>query len=151
MAELIIRKMIDVDAPVETLWKVLTENSFIQQYMFGCVAETDWRAGSPLLWKGVADGKVYVKGDVVAVDAPNRLEYTIIDPEHPEIPDIPENYLTMKCFLRRRGEGGSTLEITQGDYSTVANGQERYQHSLDADDHILVAIKNLAEAQVASK
>jgi uncharacterized protein YndB with AHSA1/START domain len=151
MTELITRKTIEVDAPVETLWKVLTENAFIQQYMFGCCAETDWKPGSPLLWKGAADGKVYVKGTVLAVDTPNRLEYTIIDPNNPAIPDVPENYLTVKYCLKRREVGGSTLEITQGDFATVANGQERYEHSLDPDDHILVAIKKLAEAQPVAR
>src|ERR1700761_7382174 len=110
MPELIIRKSIEVAAPVETLWKVLTDPKYIPQYMFGCVAETDWQPGSPLLWKGAADGKVYVKGEVVAIDAPHRLEYTIFDPNS-TIPDLPENYLTMVYELRSKGEGASALEI----------------------------------------
>ena len=144
MTELSIRKSIDVAAPVETLWKILTDSAFIPQYMFGCVAETDWKPGSPLLWKGAADGKLYVKGHVVAIDAPHHLEYTVIDPNS-TIEDIPENYLTMTYELKGRGEGGSTLEISQGDFSTVANGQKRYEDSAGGGDFILVAIKKLAE------
>lgn len=144
MAALEIRKTIDVDAPLEALWRVLTDNIFIPQYMFGCVAETDWKPGSPLLWRGIADGKLYVKGHVTANDAPHRLVYTIIDPNNPEIADVPENYLTMQYVLRPRGNG-STLEMIQGDYATVANGQERYRHTLNADDGILQAIRKLAE------
>ena len=64
MPELLIRKSIEIDAPVETLWKILTDSKFIVQYMFGCNAETDWKPGSSLLWKGAADGKLYVKGFV---------------------------------------------------------------------------------------
>jgi uncharacterized protein YndB with AHSA1/START domain len=150
MSELLIRKSIQVEASVETLWKVLTENEFIQQYMFGCYADTDWKPGSPLLWKGVADEKLYVKGHVVAIDPPNRLEYTIIDPNS-TIPDIPANYLTMQYILTKRGDSASTLEIVQGDFAKVADGQSRYQHSLDPDDSILVAIKKLAESQPLSK
>lgn len=82
MAGLFIRNTLDVNAPVETLWRVLTSNDFIPQYMFGCLAETDWNPGSPLLWKGAADGKLYVKGSIVSFDAPRRLEYTIIDPNN---------------------------------------------------------------------
>ena len=43
MTELFIRKSIEVNAPADVLWRVLTDNTFIPQYMFGCVAETDWK------------------------------------------------------------------------------------------------------------
>jgi uncharacterized protein YndB with AHSA1/START domain len=145
MAALEIRKTIDVDAPVSTLWKVLTDNEFIQQYMFGCYAETDWMPGSPLLWKGAADGKLYVKGHVAAIDAPHHLEYTVIDPNS-DIEDIPANYLKMTYELKENGEGSSVLEIAQGDFSTVANGEKRYQDVLAGDDHLMVAIKKVAES-----
>ena len=146
MTELLIRKSIEVDAPVETLWKILTDSEFIPQYMFGCNAETDWKPGSPLLWRGAADGVVYVKGHVVEVEAPHHLAYTIFDPNS-NIADMPENYLTMSYDLSERGDGASLLEIKQGDFSTVEDGQNRYRHSLDGDDSVLMGIKNLAEAQ----
>jgi uncharacterized protein YndB with AHSA1/START domain len=144
MAELFIRKSIAVNAPAEALWKVLTDNALIPQYMFGCVAETDWKPGSPLLWKGAADDKLYVKGSVVTVNEPHRLEYTVIDPNNPAIPDIPANYLTMIYEIREQGEG-LVFEIIQGDYSKVAEGQKRYEDTLNGDDYILVKIKELAE------
>jgi uncharacterized protein YndB with AHSA1/START domain len=144
MSELIIRKTVAVAAPVEVLWKVLTDAEFIPQYMFGCNAETDWKPGSPLLWRGAADGKVYVKGEVVAIDPPRHLVYTIFDPNS-TTPDVPENYLTMTYQLSANGDGGSTLEIIQGDYAKVADGQRRYEHSLEGDDSILDGIRKLAD------
>jgi uncharacterized protein YndB with AHSA1/START domain len=146
MTELLIRKSIDIDAPVDTLWKVLTDSRFIPQYMFGCIAETDWKPGSPLLWKGAADGKLYVKGHVVSVEPPDRLVYTIFDPNS-TIEDTPANYLTMTYDLKRRNGRGSVLEITQGDFAAVEDGKRRYQHSLDGDDTVLTGIKKLAEGE----
>jgi uncharacterized protein YndB with AHSA1/START domain len=131
---------------VSTVWKVLTDNDLIQQYMFGCYAETDWLPGSPLLWKGAADGKLYVKGHVVAIEAPHRLEYTVIDPNS-DIEDIPANYLKMTYDLKEDGEGSMVLEIAQGDFAIVANGQKRYEDVMAGDDHLMQAIKKLAEAQ----
>jgi uncharacterized protein YndB with AHSA1/START domain len=150
MPELLIRKSIEVNAPVETLWKVLTDAEFIPQYMFGCNAETDWKPGSPLLWKGAADGKLYVKGKIVAFDLPHRLVYTIFDPNS-TIKDIPANYLTMTYDLKKRGERSSLLEITQGDYAAVEDGENRYKHSLDGDDTVLTGIKKLAESTAAQR
>jgi uncharacterized protein YndB with AHSA1/START domain len=144
MAPLFIRKSIEINAPADALWKVLTDNAFIPQYMFGCVAETDWKPGSPLLWKGAADGILYVKGHVVVVDAPYRLEYTVIDPNNPAVPDIPANYLTMTYEIREEGSG-LVFALIQGDYSKVAEGQKRYEDTLKGDDSILTAIKKLAE------
>jgi uncharacterized protein YndB with AHSA1/START domain len=144
MTALEIRKSIEVDAPAATLWKILTDNQFIQQYMFGCYADTDWKVGSPLLWKGAADGKLYVKGKIVAIDAPHRLAYTIIDPNS-SMADIPSNYLTMTYTLKERGTNKSALEVTQGDFAAVEDGEKRYQDSLGGGDMILPAIKKLAE------
>lgn len=149
MSELFIRKSIDIDAPVETVWKVLTDNEYIPQYMFNCITETDWKPGSPLLWYGAADHKLYVKGRLVTVQAPEVLEYTVIDPNS-SIEDIPANYLNMRWAVGRRGERGSTLDVSQGDYSTVADGQKRYQDTLSGDDTILKAIKKIAEEANAS-
>jgi uncharacterized protein YndB with AHSA1/START domain len=146
MNELAIRKTIEIDAPVETLWKVLTGSEFIKQYMFGCYAETDWKPGSPLLWKGAADGKLYVKGHIVSVEPPRRLVYTVFDPNS-AIADIPSNYLTMTYDLKQRNDHASLLEITQGDFSKVEDGQRRHKDSLDGDDSVLKGIKKLAEAQ----
>ena len=150
MSELVIRKEIEIDAPASTVWKVLTENEFIPQYMFNCVTETDWRPGSPLVWRGAADGKLYVKGNIVAVEAPNLLMYTVIDPNS-TIPDTPANYLTMTFSLKPKKDHSSVLEVTQGDFRTVAEGQRRYQDTLDGDDMVLQGIKKVAEALVLAR
>jgi uncharacterized protein YndB with AHSA1/START domain len=150
MTERFIRKTVAIDAPVETVWKILTDNTFIPQYMFGCHAETDWKPGSPLLWKGAADGKLYVKGHIVAFDPPHRIEYTVIDPNS-TIADIPENYLTMIFALKSEGGNASLLEIAQGDFTTVANGEQRYKDTVGGDDFVLTGIKKVAETQAAPK
>ncbi len=46
MSELVIRKKIEIAASPEKVWKVLTDNEFIKQYMFNCYAETDWKPGN---------------------------------------------------------------------------------------------------------
>ena len=102
MTELLIRKNVEVDAPVEVLWKVLTDSEFIRQYMFGCNAESDWKSGSALLWRGAADGIIYVTGHIVTVEPPYRLVYTVIDPNS-KIADDPSNYLTVTYDLKKRG------------------------------------------------
>jgi uncharacterized protein YndB with AHSA1/START domain len=146
VTELLIRKNIEVNAPVEILWKVLTDSKFIRQYMFGCNAETDWKSGSPLLWRGASDGILYVKGNIASIEPPYRLVYTVFDPNS-TIADKPSNYLTVSYDLNRRGDHRSLLEITQGDFASVENGQKRYEDSNDGDNSMLVSIGKLAEAE----
>ena len=50
-------------------------------------------------------------------------------------------------FWTVRGANASALEMKLGDYSKVANGQQRYDESSGAGDFILQTIKKLAEAQ----
>ena len=78
------------------------------------------------------------------VDEPRRLEYTVIDPNNSAVPDIPDNYLTMIYEIKEQDEG-LVFELIQGDYAKVAEGQKRYEDTLNGDDFILVKIKELAE------
>jgi uncharacterized protein YndB with AHSA1/START domain len=148
VTELLIRQSIEVAAPAEVLWKILTNSEFIRQYMFGCNAESDWKPGSSLLWRGAGDGTLYVKGNIVSIDPPHSLVYTVFDPNS-TMADIPSNYLTMTYKLSSLNDRATQLEITQGDFSKVENGQKRYQDSLGGSE-ILEKIKTLAEQQAHS-
>ncbi len=50
--------------------------------MFNCEAISEWKAGSPLLWKMIHEGKefVAVKGTVAEIRPQQFLAYTTIDP-----------------------------------------------------------------------
>src|SRR3984885_11215502 len=133
MTGLFIHKSVEVEASIGMLWTVLTDSDFIKQYMFGCIAESDWKPGSPLLWKGAADGKLYVKGSVVSIDPPHSLAYTVFDPNSQEA-DVPSNDLTMTYTLKERGDTASSLEITRRDLTRVENGERRCEHSSSGGD-----------------
>jgi uncharacterized protein YndB with AHSA1/START domain len=128
MNKLIVEDTIDVHAPASRVWTILTESTFIRQYMFGCVLETNWKPGSPLLWKGAADGHLYVKGNVVAIDPPHRLEYTVLGADR-KIADVRENYLTTVYELTNN-EGSTRLHVSMGDFSAVVNGKARYDETI---------------------
>ena len=145
---LIVTNEIDIDAPAKKVWAALTEPGWTKQYMFGCVPVTDWKPGSPLLWKGVFNGAeiVAVKGQVVSIDPEKSLIYTVIDPNNPAIPDLPQNYLTVTIRLAEQ-DGKTHLFVSQGDYNGVADGENRYKHTVDGGgwSPILDQIKQLVE------
>ncbi|KAA2245372.1 hypothetical protein F0L74_05260 [Chitinophaga agrisoli] len=147
---LLVKNSITINAPAAKVWDALVNPAQTKKYMFGCETVSDWKIGSPLLWKGTFNGVelVAVKGDIVALVPEKHLAYTTIDPNNADIADVPENYLTVTYDLEEQG-GQTQLTVSQGDYSKVAEGQRRYEETAGSDgwQPILVEIKKLVEAE----
>jgi uncharacterized protein YndB with AHSA1/START domain len=147
--QLIVKNSISIKAPASKVWDALTNPEQTKKYMFGCETVSDWKAGSPLLWKGVFGGKemVAVKGNIVQIDKGKFLEYTTIDPNS-GIADILENYLTVTYALSEV-KGETILTVSQGDYATVGDGEKRYNETIQGGgwNPILIEIKKLLEEE----
>ncbi len=147
--QLIVKNSISIKAPASKVWDALTNPEQTKKYMFGCETVSDWKAGSPLLWKGVFGGKemVAVKGNIVQIDKGKFLEYTTIDPNS-GISDILENYLTVTYALSEV-KGETILTVSQGDYATVGDGEKRYNETIQGGgwNPILIEIKKLLEEE----
>lgn len=146
---LLIKNTISINAAITKVWDALVNPEQTKKYMFGCEALSDWKPGSPLIWQMIHEGKEFipVKGYVVSIEPKKLLAYTVIDPHNPNIPDIPENYLTVTYSLSV-DNGTTLLTVTQGDYNKVAEGQKRYAESYNNGEGwnpILVEIKKLLE------
>ena len=146
---LIVKSTITINAPAAKVWDALVNPEQTKKYMFGCETVSDWKPGSPLLWRGSYEGKemVFVKGNIVEIKPGKFLSYTTIDPNNPALPDIPANYVTVTYDLQEQN-GQTVLNITQGDFSGVADGQNRYTETYNNGEGwnpILVQIKALAE------
>lgn len=149
MEPLIVKSIITIDAPASKVWDALVNPEKTKVYMFGCETVSDWKVGSPLLWKGNYEGQdmVFVKGDILAIEPEKLLTYTTIDPNS-SIDDVSENYLQVTYLLTRENDK-TVLTVTQGDYNTVANGEKRYAEAYNHGEGwnpILVEIKKLVEA-----
>ena len=145
---LIVKSSVFIHASAARVWDTLTNPQQTKKYMFGCEAISDWKPGSPLIWKGVFNGveMVAVKGNIVSIVPNKSLVYTVIDPNNPNIPDIPGNYLTVTCDLDEEGDQ-TLLTVSQGDYSTVAEGPARYEDTRKGGwDSIMDQIKAVAES-----
>ena len=143
---LFIQNEVLISASINTVWDMLTNPEKTVLYMFGCIVVTDWKPGDSILWIGSKDEVTYVKGEIVEIDPGKKLTYTVIDP-HGEYEDIPENYLTVSYTLIPQGDD-TMLKVTQGDYTTVAEGEKRYQDSEEQGgwQSVLDKVKELCEA-----
>ena len=148
MSELLIKNTITINAPASKVWDVLCKPEFTKIYMFGCETVSEWTVGSELLWSANYEGKdmVFVKGHILEISAPNKLVYSVFDPNS-TMEDIPSNYLHV-TYLLEEDKQSTILTVTQGDYNTVAEGERRYNESYNNGEGwnpILVQIKALAE------
>ena len=148
-----IQNSITILAPATFVWEVLTSAKETPKYMFGCETVSDWKVGSQLIWQANYEGKltVFVSGNILHFEPPHLLIYTTFDPNS-AIPDIPENHLTV-TYLLEEENGITRFTVTQGDYSKVADGERRYNDSLNGGEGwnpILNEIKKIAEANFES-
>jgi hypothetical protein len=101
------------------------------------------------LWRGVYEDKeiVFVKGHIIEIVPKTKLVYSTFDPNS-TIEDIPANYLNVRYELIENN-GVTTLNVSQGDYSKVADGERRYKESSNNGEGwnpILLEIKKLVES-----
>ena len=146
---LIVKNTIAINASASKVWDFLVNPEQTKKYMFGCETVSDWKPGSELLWSANYEGReiVFVKGKIVEIKPGKFLSYTTIDPNS-GIADVSENYLTVTYDLKEE-KGQTILTTTQGDYSTVGDGEKRYKETVDGGgwEPILIEIKRLVEAQ----
>ncbi len=146
--QLIVKNTIIINAPAANVWDALVNPEQTKKYMFGCETVSDWRVGSPLLWKMIYEGKemIPVKGIILVIQPAKLLKYTVIDP-NAAMEDIPENYLNVTYSLTEQS-GITTLRVTQDGFETAADGNKRYQdvyNNGEGWNPILVQIKKLVE------
>jgi uncharacterized protein YndB with AHSA1/START domain len=128
-----------IKAPVEQVWKALTEPALVKQYFFGSDQETDWKVGSPIRWSGEYEGKVYVdKGIVKAFIPGQKLEYSYLSSWSGK-EDKPENYLLVSYEVKSLPEG-TELTITQSNYDA-----EKASHSASGWASVTDGLKKLVE------
>jgi len=110
-------KTVTVHASMRDVWDALTNPEKVKKYMHGTEMSTDWKEGSPIVWKGEWKGRSYVdKGTVLAVEPQKLLKYTHWSPMGGS-EDKPENYHTVTYELA--GEDGTTkLTLTQDNNAT---------------------------------
>jgi len=102
----IARASLTVDAPRAKVWDALVNPKAIKRYMFGAAVVSDWREGSPIVWKGEWQGKPYEdKGTLLEVEPGRTLRYSHFSPLS-GLPDEPGNYHTVTIELS--GEGNQT-------------------------------------------
>jgi uncharacterized protein YndB with AHSA1/START domain len=138
--DLVARASITIDAPIAKVWDALVNPEAIRQYMFGTSVASEWKKGSPIVWKGEWKGKVYEdKGVILALEPERRLQYSHFSPLA-GVPDVPENYHKVTIELSSENDH-VRLALSQDNNPTV----EAREHSERNWATMLASLKKLLE------
>ena len=131
---------VEIDAPTNRVWDALVNPEKIKQYMFGTNVASDWKEGSPIVWKGEWKGKAYEdKGVIRKLQLERMLQYSHFSPLSGQ-PDKPENYHLVTIELS--GEGPRTrVSLSQDNNAT----EEARKHSEENWKMMLANLKKLFE------
>ncbi|MEI9943521.1 MAG: SRPBCC family protein [Chitinophagaceae bacterium] len=135
-----------INAPVEKVWEALITPSIIKQYFFGTNATSDWKVGSPLIFRGEWQGKTYEDKGTILEKIPQKLFSYSYWSSMSGIEDKPENYVTVSYKLSG-DDKKTTLTITQENIPD----EKMKEHSEGNWNKVLEQLKQLLEKQPAKK
>ena len=140
MADFVATAETEIEAPPKRVWTALTDPDEIEKYMFGSRVVTDWKPGSPIVWKGEYEGKKYEdKGKILEFEPERRLRVTHFSPLSGD-EDVPANYHTVTYELE--GNGGRTHVALSQDNNATAEAAE---HSKSNWEKMLSGLKEIVE------
>jgi uncharacterized protein YndB with AHSA1/START domain len=129
-----------IHAPVSKVWQALVNPEIIKQYLFNTEVISDWKVGSPILYKGEWEGKAFEdKGEILEIEPEKVLKSTHWSPLS-GVPNIPENYHTVTYILSDRGDS-TEVTITQDNNAT----EQEQAHSEKNWKTVLEGMKSLLE------
>ena len=111
---------ITIHASLAKVWDALINPELIKRYMFGATVVSDWKQGSPIIWKGEWKGKPYQdKGVILELKPPSRLRYSHFSPLS-GVPDAPENYhnVTIDVSAVSERDGQVRVDLSQDNNKT---------------------------------
>ena len=95
-----------IRATPEEVWQALTDPELTKQYYYDNTVESDWKPGSPMVYRN-PDGTAAIECEIVEADAPRRLVHTFFFPGTAESPS--------RCTWTIEARGAATLLILTHD------------------------------------
>jgi len=129
-----------INAPPSKVWQALVNPEIIKQYLFNTDVISDWKVGSPIIYRGEWEGKPFEdKGEILQLEPEKVLSSTHWSPLA-GVPDRPENYHTVTYTLSEKGDG-TAVTITQDNNAK----EDEKKHSEKNWKTVLAGMKKLLE------
>ena len=138
-----ISESIAIDANAHKVWDVLTNPEKIKIYLGVPETITDWKVGSPVVWRGELGGmKFEDKGRILENNHGNLLKFEYWS-SFGGYDDVPENYSVITYTLDTINDSKVKFTYTREGIPT----EEEYQMFNTHLPFVLQGIKELAEEE----
>jgi uncharacterized protein YndB with AHSA1/START domain len=124
---------VNLNAPINKIWDVLTKPELVKQWQFGSDLLTDWKEGSDIRFRTEWKGQVFEQwGKILEIVPQKLIRYSLFAPR-PGLEDKPENYFVMNYILNKEksyirldiiqedNRPGAVQEATRGEENPVLN------------------------------
>jgi uncharacterized protein YndB with AHSA1/START domain len=134
--------IIKINAPIQKVWKTVTEPEMVKLWQFGSDLKTTWKVGTEIKFVTEWEDQIFEQwGKILEVRENELLKYSLFAPR-PDLEDKPENYFVMSYVLTEEN-GNTKLEIIQEDNRPNAIQEEQQ----GVENPILKSLKDLAETE----
>lgn len=137
---LVAKTSIVINSPIGKVWEALVNPKMIKQYLFGTNVFSDWKVGSPIIYKGEWQGKHYEDKGKILEFIPEKLFASTYWSSMGGKEDKEENYATVIYHLQKT-EGKTKVTLTQDNNAT----KEDKIHSEENWKIVLNGLKKLLE------
>jgi uncharacterized protein YndB with AHSA1/START domain len=129
------------NAPASKVWEAITNPALIKKYLFDTDVVSDWKVGSPIVYRGEWQGKPFEdKGQILEIEPEKRLVSTHWSPMS-GVPDLPENYHKVSYLLAEK-DGKTEVTILQDNNAS----EEEKTHSEANWKAVLEGLKKVVES-----
>lgn len=141
MKEYIVKKSIDIKAKPDEVWDALTNPEKTKKYFFNSEVHSDWKTGSPIIFKGriFLIKKYEMQGKIVQIEPQKLLKYTLQNSSDTKT----KSHSTVTDVLTYNN-GVTSLSISD-DVGQGEGAEKRFKRSEKAWDKILKGLKELVE------
>jgi len=141
--ELVVKKEIEINADLSMVWNALINPKLIKQYLFCTEAISEWKIGSPIIFRGEWEGNIYEdKGLISKLETNKVFQYAFWSPIS-GLEDKLENYANITYELLEKGED-TLLSVTQDNIKT----EEIFNRTCENWEGILKVLKETVEDDI---
>lgn len=137
-----VTKSIEINAEPAKIWDALTNPEKIKIYLFGTETISDWKEGSPILFRGEYQGQKYEdKGTITRFEPMKIFQYTYLS-SFSGLNDEPGNY-SLVTFRMEPSQDKVILTVTQSGF----DNEEAREHSNAGWEFIIQKLIQILEAR----